>query len=734
MHSINKSAFLLSSLVVLITSSILFSVYAQNPVILTDQQGQYPLGLHLEILEDPQKQWTIEEVNSAEFAGRFKPSQDAAPNFGFTNSAYWIRLQVKNEAAATSGWLLEYENPTMNVLDLYLAPADCQPLRMNVTGACSVVFKHAGDNLPFAAREIPYRYFVFRLPLKPQTTYTLYLHFENADVMTFPLTLWSSEAFIQKLPGEHVGIGMFYGALLIMAGYNLFLFLTLRDKSTGYYILFILLYALFQASGDDGLAMQYLWPNQIWWNHLAVPLFASLVLGAALMFTHSFLLKDIPRSKLHAVFKILWAATALLIVVVPFVRLHIIFPPLVILALTAMPIMLLTGMVSWRHGYRPARYFLLAWTVFLTAMFVRMLTNLTILPANVLAQYGDRIGAVLMMLLLSLALADRVRTVMQEKEHTHLESLQLKEDLNVALQNAKEELEARVAAQTAKLELANAEIQTLNLVMRSAEQLGGASSGLTQISTQIAAEAEQTSQQIGLISSNSHQMSQSIHDVSVSTEEVASNIREIAQTITKVTEIVTNAVNIANTANTTITGLETHSQEIGDISKVITNIAQQTNLLALNATIEAARAGELGRGFTVVANEVKDLARETSKSAEDITRKIETIQGSSQEAASAITEVVKIIEQVAVLSNTISKAIVEQTDTTNRISRTITDAAHGSEEITRTIADLATTVQDSSARAANVQKEAQELAALAEQLRHLVEIAKSKQRIPIAHG
>ncbi len=77
----------------------------------------------------------------------------------------------------------------------------------------------------------------------------------------------------------------------------------------------------------------------------------------------------------------------------------------------------------------------------------------------------------------------------------------------------------------------------------------------------------------------------------------------------------------------TVSKLGASSREIGDVVKVITSIAEQTNLLALNATIEAARAGEAGKGFAVVAGEVKDLAQATAKATEDISRRIETIQG-----------------------------------------------------------------------------------------------------------
>lgn len=278
-------------------------------------------------------------------------------------------------------------------------------------------------------------------------------------------------------------------------------------------------------------------------------------------------------------------------------------------------------------------------------------------------------------------------------------------------------LDHQVAARTAEV---NSLQKLLSEVRKTAEHLESTSKTMTEISTQMATGADQLSQQVQIVSSSSQEISHNVQNVSATTEEVAVNIQEIARNIQEVTSIVEEAVNIANTSHTTIASLETRSQEIGQIIQVITAITQQTNLLALNAAIEAARAGETGKGFSVVANEVKELARETAVSAEDITRKVEAIQTSSQEASAAMIKVADITKRVSELAHYTAAAISQQSAAANDISQAIFDVTSGSEGITHTIADVSATAQESFTRATNVLHEAQALASLAEELHELV--------------
>lgn len=279
-------------------------------------------------------------------------------------------------------------------------------------------------------------------------------------------------------------------------------------------------------------------------------------------------------------------------------------------------------------------------------------------------------------------------------------------------------LDQQITERTAEVEALQ---RLLKEITNAAEHLTQVSQGMTQISLEMARSAEQTSQQVQNVSTYSQHVSHHIHDISTSTEEMTASIHEIHRTLQDVTAGIANAVETSTFSNTIISELQQHSQEIGNILKIITSITQQTNLLALNATIEAARAGEYGKGFAVVAGEVKELARETTAAAEHITHKIETIQSSSQRAAEAMQNVADRTNQTAELTDVIAAAISEQSHVTEEISTALAKTVQGSEVITDTITQVAEAAQDSSERATRVQAEASQLASLAEQLRQLVQ-------------
>jgi len=257
-------------------------------------------------------------------------------------------------------------------------------------------------------------------------------------------------------------------------------------------------------------------------------------------------------------------------------------------------------------------------------------------------------------------------------------------------------------------------------IAQTALALASASRQLTAVSQQMSATAEETAAQANVAAAAAEQVSANVTTVSSGAEEMGASIKEIAKSANEAARVATTAVKVADKTNATVAKLGESSAEIGNVIKVITSIAQQTNLLALNATIEAARAGEAGKGFAVVANEVKELAKQTARATEDISRKIEAIQGDTKGAVEAIAQIGKIINQINDIQNTIAGAVEQQTATTGEISRNVAEAAKGSSEIAENITAVAQAARSTTEGASNTRSSADELSHMAADLQKLV--------------
>ncbi len=272
---------------------------------------------------------------------------------------------------------------------------------------------------------------------------------------------------------------------------------------------------------------------------------------------------------------------------------------------------------------------------------------------------------------------------------------------------------AQVAAEKTKADI-------LDQLTLTASSILDNSNSLNNISQQMTGNAEETAAQAGIVSAASEEVSKNVEVVSTGAQQMLTSIREISKSANEAARVAKNAVGVAESTTDTISKLGESSVEIGKVIKVITTIAQQTNLLALNATIEAARAGEAGKGFAVVANEVKELAKETAKATEEIGLKIETIQGATRSAVTAIAEVSGIINQINDISNVIAAAVEEQTATTNEIGRNVAQAAQGTNEIARNISGVAQAARNTSSGAADMQQTVASLSRVSSELDALI--------------
>jgi methyl-accepting chemotaxis protein len=259
--------------------------------------------------------------------------------------------------------------------------------------------------------------------------------------------------------------------------------------------------------------------------------------------------------------------------------------------------------------------------------------------------------------------------------------------------------------------------QTLHHIQEEeAAQVKKASEALSEISSQMLSEVEQTTQQVQVVSLSSQQVSENIRNVAIATQDMSESVFNIARSMNEVTNVMSNAVIFANSANVAITNLDARSKEIGEITKVIAAITQQTNLLALNATLEAARAGESGKGFKVVASEVKSLADEIATFADDITHKVEVMQSSSKSAAATLSDIAEAICKTDEFFNIILGTTEEQKATALDIANSLAATSQESAQATQTITNVAEATTHTQERVAQIRHAAEELSLLVNQL------------------
>ena len=163
---------------------------------------------------------------------------------------------------------------------------------------------------------------------------------------------------------------------------------------------------------------------------------------------------------------------------------------------------------------------------------------------------------------------------------------------------------------------------------------------------------------------------------------------EVSQQVHESSRIALEAVKQAGRTDSRITELSDAATRIGNVVKLITAIAEQTNLLALNATIEAARAGEAGKGFAVVASEVKVLATQTGKATEEIGAQIAAMQTATHDSVAAIKEIGSTIGRISGIATAIAAAVEQQSATSKEIARNVENAADSATQVAVNIGDV----------------------------------------------
>ncbi|MBF0497729.1 MAG: GAF domain-containing protein, partial [Deltaproteobacteria bacterium] len=403
-------------------------LWAAPPVILEKNHELYELSLNLDLLEDRNKEWTMAQVSSPEFASQFVSNRKAVLNLGFTRSAYWLRCRIDNQSSPKPGWLLELDYVIMNRIDLFTVHADG-----------SITAKKSGSLLALEERDVDFPGHLFRLTIRPQEKQTIYLRLETEGAMRVPLTLRTPQAFAEYLLNKRLIQGLAFGVFLVMVVYNIFVFFILREKNAIYYVLTIC-FAILYLSCLTGLAARFFGPDHIQWSLWGVHVGGQLAMVFLIIFSQQALKT---KEVIPLVHKLLNGVMGLNIgtALMTFFNFYLANIMSYMITLIGSGLLAYAGLRCWIQGYKGVRYYVISWIMVLVMLFVHVLGGAGLLPLSPINSTDWLLIFALAGAMLSLVLTDKYRTVQEDSQRTLEEKVS---DRTRELNQAVDELNYRV--------------------------------------------------------------------------------------------------------------------------------------------------------------------------------------------------------------------------------------------------------------------------------------------------
>lgn len=340
-----------------------------------------------------------------------------------------------------------------------------------------------------------------------------------------------------------------------------------------------------------------------------------------------------------------------------------------------------------------------------------LLILLFVLSRTVVDQSSQLVANSMAMEKLTESEAERRALLVAEQERAKIEDKREIEDAQSRLAEREE-----MAKQRHKelLELGERFKQS---VVKVASGLGEAIAKLDLSSTELARISGETSADASMVSEHASGANNAVQLVASAVQQLDSSVSEISDQIGNALTLNMAASEAASESDTAMKILTERTEGIGKIVTLISEIAGQTNLLALNATIEAARAGEAGRGFSVVAQEVKSLAQQTTEATDKVGRQLSEIDDAVKQAVNAMAKATQEIGGITEVSHSIASAVIQQREATRNIGDNSIQAARDTDDVQRNIQRVAGAAQNSGALSADVSKTAESLAEQADALR-----------------
>lgn len=415
-------------------------LFAQEPIDLIHHIESSYIGKNISYFEDKDGTYSIQSIDSLPDE-LFTVNKYDIINFGFSKSVFWLRFVVTNKDSLTN-WITEIRYPDLDYVTFYYKDEN---------GIWRE--KNDGDTWPFYQRDINSRNIAFKLPSVNRIDSEYYFRIKSMGPITIPLKIERIDFFESERVKSEVFYGIFYGIMLIMLFYNLFIYFSIRETRYIYYILTIACLILFYGY-NYGHIPQYITHFKSPALINLLPLIGSLLGIAGLQFAKVFLnLVQVSPFfyRLVNLIQLLYFLNALLLFIDPVLSYKIKAFLIIFSAITA----LLAGIVVLKKGNREARFFIFGWGFYFFALFIFVLNQTGLIPGYEFVMDILLIGSITEISLQSFALADKINIYRWQKEQAQEQIIHLREEEAVLL-------EQKVKERTVQLENANEEIRLTN--------------------------------------------------------------------------------------------------------------------------------------------------------------------------------------------------------------------------------------------------------------------------------
>lgn len=432
-------------------SCLLFSLHVQalddeRTVVLNNITSEYKLTHHISYYEDKNADLDIDHVLRNKQI-QWSNHPDSSPNFGLTQSVYWLKFDVHNDIAHAK-WFLVIGYPLLDNVDVYIKSHDDDNphvLKRLIT---------TGDQYVFDNRQLDHRLLINDLELIRGETATVYLRIQSDSPIQVPISIWDKENFLISDQKDIMMQGFYFGGMIVMALFNLLILFIIRDPNYAYYVCFVSSHVIFQLA-IHGIGYQYFWPNSVGFQQISSVFGLYLSMAFAALFFNSFLNLKKHRpilSKVTIYYAILLFLGALLVFILPYAwSLSFSMVSVAMLALFSLAVSIplaINGMVE-------ARFYLISWGAMIAGGIILALSKAGILPQNSFTDNGLQVGTIIEVVLLSLAMANRINVERRRRYHAQGTALRIQKEAN-------ETLERKVQERTKELEALNEKLNKIS--------------------------------------------------------------------------------------------------------------------------------------------------------------------------------------------------------------------------------------------------------------------------------